>query len=276
MQVRTRTWFTFVVAAAAIFLLGSRFAVFDPLENATLSFTAPIESGLSNATRPVATFVNNLTDVSSVSDKNQALTEENERLKAQVVRLQDAEAELQQLQQQLKIRQPRGGDAFVAAKVFAREPSNSSDVIAIDRGTSDGLTLGMIALTRQGSLIGTVTEVLDDVAWVTLISDPTSAVSATVQASKVQGIVAGSTDGTLTMEFVDRTADVARGDLVVTSAVGGSYPPGELVGEVVDVGQTPQELFKSVTVQPLADLSNIESVIVLTSFEPAQAPRGQP
>jgi rod shape-determining protein MreC len=134
----------------------------------------------------------------------------------------------------------------------------------------------MIALTRQGSLIGTVTEVLDDVAWVTLISDPTSAVSATVQASKVQGIVAGSTDGTLTMEFVDRTADVTKGDLVVTSAVGGSYPPGELVGEVVDVEQTPQELFKSVTVQPLADLSHIESVIVLTSFEPAPAPPSQP
>ena len=272
MQVRTRTWFAFVVAAALLFMGASRFGFFDPLENAVMTVAAPIESGLRDATRPFADFVNNLTDVNRLSDENQALKDENERLKAQVARLQETDTELQQVRQLINLRPPREGDAFLGASVFAREPSNLKDMIAIDRGSSDGLAEGMVVLTRQGTLVGSITQVLDDVSWVTLITDPSSAVSTIVQASRVQGVVAGSTDASLTMEFVERTADVKEGDLVITSGLSGKFPPGELVGGVVGVESTPEELFQSVQVQPLADLASLEAVLVLTSFLPAEVP----
>lgn len=88
--------------------------------------------------------------------------------------------------------------------------------------------------------------------------------------SRVQGVVAGSTDGNLTMEFVEGTADVNAGDLVLTSGIGGSYPPGEVIGKVTNVERTAQELFQSVRVEPLAALERLESVLVLTSFVPQQ------
>lgn len=271
MQVRTRTWFAFVVMASMLFLVSSRFAFFDPLENAVQSTVAPVEAALGDLTQPLADFVNNLTDINRLTDDNQALSEENERLRAQVARLQESDTELQQLKQLLNVRTRNPNDTFVDAEVFAREPSNLKDMIAINRGQSDGVEKGMVVLTRQGTLLGSVTSVLDDVAWVTLIIDPSSAVSATVQASRVQGVVAGSTEGSLTMEFVERTADVKEGDLVITSGVAGNYPPGEVIGAVVNVERQPQELFQSVHVEPLADLSRLEGVLVLTSFRAADA-----
>ena len=274
MHVRTRTWLSVVVLASLLFIAASRLAIFDPLENAVLSVAAPIESALRSASRPVADFVNNLTDINRLSDENQSLREENERLTAEAARLRETERELQQLEQLLNLRGGRPEDRFVAAHVFAREPNNQQDMIAIDRGRADGLEEDMIVLTQQGSLVGTVSRVLDDVAWVTLITDSSSAVSAAIQASRVQGVVVGSTDGTLTMEFVEETADVKEGDLVLTSGIGGSYPPGELIGLVGEGDRAAQELSQAVHVQPLADPSRLETVLVLTSFLPLAA--GQP
>lgn len=274
MHVRTRTWFGVIVAASLLFIAGSRFAFFDPLENAVLSVVGPVESALRDASRPLADFVNNLTDINRLSDENQALREENERLKGEVSGLREAETELQQLRQLLDVRGDRPEESFIEASVFASEPSNLKDAIAIDRGRADGVEEGMVVLTRQGSLIGSVTRALEDVAWVTLITDPSSAVSAVIQESRAQGVVAGSVDGTLTMEFVAETADVKEGDLVFTSGVGGRHPPGELIGQVVGVERTAQELFQSVEVQSLADLSRLERVLVLASFLPKEA--GEP
>ncbi len=268
MQVRTRTWLSVVVVASLLFLAASRFAIFDPLENTAQSLTAPIESALQDATRPAADFVNNLTDINRLTSETQTLREEKERLLAEVARLQEAEQELHQVQQLLELRGTGTGDSFIAANVFAREPNNLQNRIAIDRGRADGLREGMIVLTKQGSLVGTISRVLDDVAWVTLITDPSSAVSGLIQASRVQGVIVGAADGTLTMEFVEETADVKEGDLVLTSGIGGRHPTGELIGQIVDVERSAQELFQAVRVQPLADLSRLEGVLVLDSFLP--------
>jgi rod shape-determining protein MreC len=271
MRVRTRTWFSFVVIASLLFMAASRFGIFDPLQNASLNVSAPVESALRDATAPLADFVNNLTDTHRLSEENLSLRQENERLKSEVASLRENEAELNDLRSLLNVRGVRQGESFVEAHVFAQEPGNQKRRIAIDRGTNDGVQEGMIVLTRQGSLVGSVSRALSDVAWVTLVSDQSSAASAVVQESGAQGVVAGSLDGTLTMEFVAETADVKEGDLVVTSGVGGNHPAGELIGQVTKVERAAQELFQSVRVQPLADLSHLEDVVVLTSFLPKAA-----
>lgn len=271
MRVRTRAWFGFVVAASLLFMAGGRLAFFEPMENAALSVSAPIESTLRGVSRPVADFVNNLTDVTRLTDENRGLRAENERLIQETARLREVELENQQLRQLLDVRGSSEEEIFVAAGVFARESSNAKDTLAIDRGREDGLQEGMIVLTPQGSLVGSISRVLDDFAWVTLITDPDSAVSALIQESRAQGVVAGGADGTLTMEFVVETADVKEGDLVLTSGLGGRHPAGEVIGKVVEVDGTAQELFQEVRVQPLADLSRLESVLVLGSYLPQEA-----
>lgn len=270
MRVRTRTWFGFVVVASLLLVAAGQFAFLKPLESAVVDVASPIESGLRSVTRPAADFVNNLTDVNRLSEDNQALREENERLVAEIARLREAEREVQQLSQLLNLREARPDDIFVAASVFARDPSNVKDTIAIDAGQSDGLQEGMVVLTRQGSLVGTIDRVLDNAAWVTLITDPTSAVSARIQESRAEGVVAGAADGSLTMEFVQETADVKAGDLVLTSGIGGRHPAGELIGQVVEVEGTGPELFQEVRLQSLADLSQLEKVLVLASFLPQE------
>jgi rod shape-determining protein MreC len=70
------------------------------------------------------------------------------------------------------------------------------------------------------------------------------------------------------MEFVGQGAVVKSGDFVITSGVGGGYPPNVVIGRVSGVTKTEQDLFQHVRVDHLASLSGLENVLVLTSFVP--------
>jgi rod shape-determining protein MreC len=256
----------FVVGIALIAM--SKAGALGPLENAVLTVISPVEKGLRNASDPVAEWLTNLGELNDLSSENKELRAENERLKGEVTRLRENESRLQELEKLLQVEQAYPDQEFLAASVLAKDPSNLKEVIAIDRGKGDGVREGMVVVTEGHSLVGTVTTVLDAYSWVTLITDPNSAVSAMVQESRAQGVVTGSYSRQLSIEFVAQGAAVKEGDVVITSAIGGHYPPGLVMGRVTAVQSTPQELFKKVAVEPLASLARLETVLVLTSFVP--------
>jgi rod shape-determining protein MreC len=270
MTARTLAWTGFIAIAAFVLLAANRLTVLDPVQNLTLNVTAPVQSALRNATRPVADWVNNITDASGLSRDNQALRDENERLTNELARAREDSVQRQNQSDLDAVRTHFPADTFLAASVVSREASNVRSVVAIDRGRSDGIKEGMIVLTEGRSLVGTVSKVYDGYAWVMLITDPKSAVSALVQESRAEGVVAGNYDGALNMEFVGQAAAVKQGDFVLTSGVGGGYPQGIVIGRVSTVQKTDQDLFQNVHVDHLASLSNLDHVLVLTSFTPVR------
>ncbi len=269
MTARTFAWTGFLAIAAFMLMVASRFTLLDPVENFTLTVTEPLQSALSGATRPVADWVNNVTDAGALSAENKRLREENERLTNELSLAREDAVELQNLKDLGAVREQFPGDAFLNAKIVARDASNVRAVVAIDRGKSDGVEEGMIVVTKGRSLVGTVSKTFDDYAWVTLITDPKSAVSAMVQESRAEGVVAGDYGGDLIMEFVGQGAMVKEGDFVITSGVGGGYPANVVIGRIGKIARREQELFQQVQVDPLAALAGLEYVMVMTSFEPA-------
>jgi rod shape-determining protein MreC len=267
---RTGVW-TLVVMALAVFLLTlAKAGVLGPMENVVLTVFSPLQNALTRASEPAADFISNIRRTGELSDENQALRAENERLNAEVARLREDETRLQQLTQLLQVKEAHPEEQFLVANVFARDPSNVKEMIAIDRGKRDGVREGMVAVTEGGSLVGRITRVYDDYAWATLITDPDSAVSSMVQESRAQGVVSGSYSRRLTMEFLLQASTVNEGDMVLTSGIGGDFPPGLIIGRVSAVASSRQEIFKDVAVEPLASLSRLETVLVLTSFTPLQ------
>lgn len=257
-----------MVALGLGLLLASRVAMLDPIQNLTLTVSSPIQDKLRDIARPVADVVNNWTDINGLRDENRRLRAENERLQSDVARLRENEVRIQQLEQLLGVEATFRDQQFLAANVVARDADGFRQAVAIDRGRSDGVLEGMVLVTQGNALVGKVTRVLDNYAWVTLITDPDSAVSAMTQESRAQGVVAGSHRGSLQMEFVGQEAVVRDGDVVVTSGVGRTFPPGIVVGRVTGVEKRQQEMFQRVQVEPLASLSQLETVLVITSFLP--------
>ncbi len=268
MTARTLAWTSFIAIAAFVLMAANRLTVLDPVENLALNVTSPVQRMLSGATRPFADWANNVTDAGALSDDNRRLREENERLTNELARAREDAIQQQTAQDLEAVRRDFPEDTFLTADVVARDSSNVQAIMAINSGTSDGVREGMIVVSEGRSLVGTVTKTFDDYSWITLITDPKSAVSSIVQESRADGVVSGNYDGSLVMEFVGQGATVKEGDFVTTSGVGGRYPTGIVIGRIADVQSTDQDLFQKVHVDHLASLSKLEQVMVLTSFVP--------
>lgn len=271
-------WLVTVVSVSLISILLSHQRALDPLENLSLRITSPLEGGLRDLADPVSDLFEGIADRGDLVRENERLREELERLQVQSAAQQDAELRISELEEALGVAQSRPEDQFLVANVIAQDPSGLKRAIAIDRGASDGLDEGMVVLSRGGSLIGTVSRAYSDFAWVRLITDPDSAVNAQVEAaaldseagSAVRGVATGDLRRGLVLDLLPPDSPVAEGSLVTTSGLGGNYPRALLIGGVSSVEERPQASFKKASVEPAADLSSLEVVLVLTSFQPAR------
>ena len=133
--------------------------------------------------------------------------------------------------------------------------------VLIDRGRNHGVHSGMPLISELG-VVGLVTATSRNAAKGMLLLDRQSAVSAVVQRSRDRGVVRGTGDG-LVFEFVGRDADVAPGDLLITSGLGGVFPKGLRIGVVATVEEASAQLQREATVDPVVDFGRLEQVFVM-------------
>lgn len=304
-------WLATVTAVSLVSIVLSNLRGLDTLQSLSLTAMGPMESQMRDAASPVNDFVHGITDRGDLVREVERLREENEQLKAQIAAEQDAQLRVEVLEAALGVKEGRTEDQLLAANVIAEDPSPLKRLIAIDRGISDGIDEGMVVLSGQGTLVGTVSRAYEDFAWIRLITDPDSAVNAqvnvattqpdtgppevltpdtnasptpspspsptpapgvevTAEGSFVRGVAEGDIRQGLLLDLLPSDAAIRDGSLVVTSGLGGNYPRGILLGSITDVQERPQSPFKQALVEPAANLSALDTVLVLISFEPAR------
>ncbi len=116
-----------------------------------------------------------------------------------------------------------------AAEIIAAGASPDFRTLTIDKGTSDGVGADMAVIAPAG-VVGRVVMPSRRAAKVQLLIDRNAAAGALVERSRAQGVVTGTGDERLSMEYVSEVADVIVGDLVVTSGIDGIYPKGYVIG----------------------------------------------
>jgi len=224
--------------------------VLAPVGHAGYAVTTPI--------RAAGSWVRDLTV--SRSDL-ETLRQQNAEMRARLVALEEARQENERLRELVGFVEARELDAL-GARVIGRPATLWEGVITIDRGTEEGVAVGMPVLAAQG-LIGQIVEAGPHSSRVRLITDQRSGVAAMLQATRAEGVVNGSLGGELTLDYVSRETTVTVGDVVLTSGMGGVYPKGLIIGEVTDVQLNDADLFPRIRVRPSAALAGLEEVVVL-------------
>ncbi len=259
-------WVGAMVALALLLTAAGQTGLLDPFQSVFLDVTAPVSRGLTAVFRPIASFLSDAGSLNDLQDENRQLRIENEQLQNKLVSVQRDAERAKELEEALRITQQSSAETRVAASIVNRVSTPFDAVVSIDRGSSAGIGVAMVVLSSQGTLIGTVTKVFGDSAFVRLITDSRSKVNAQVQESKVDGIVKGTPGRGLAFDLAQ--AEIKAGDTIVTSGLGGNYPPGLPIGKVSEVSGTVQDLFRTVKVEPFVRLSTATTVLVLTSFTP--------
>ncbi|MDZ4181099.1 MAG: rod shape-determining protein MreC [Coriobacteriia bacterium] len=233
---------------------------------AVQAITAPVSAVGDFAFSPVRAFSAWVGGFGVSRGEAQALRDQNAQLRTRVAELEEARLENERLSRLLGFVEAGELDA-VGARVIGRPATAWEGTLLIDRGTRDGVEVGMPVLAPEG-LLGQTVEVTERSAKVRLITDQRSGVAGILQPTRAEGIISGSIDGRLSMDFVSREITVTVGDVVLTSGMGGVYPKGLLIGEVSSFSLQDNDLFPKIGVRPSARFAGIEEVIVLTGAPP--------
>jgi rod shape-determining protein MreC len=261
------SWWVATMIGFALFLaLAGQVGVLNPFQGLFLRTTSPIESVLNGVFRPVAALLSDAGEVGDVRDENSRLRLENEDLRNQVAELQQNSEDIKGLRDALALTQGDTSVKYVAADVVHRDASPFTDVVTINRGSSDGIEVGMVVVSTKGTLMGKVTKVTSANAFVRLITDTQSKVSAEIVLTGADGSVKGTPNRGLTFDLAQ--GEIQVGDEIVTAGLGGGFPRGLPIGRVSEVSGTSQDLYKKVTVEPGVRVGTAENVLVRTDFIP--------
>ncbi len=255
----------FLVAAGLIALaLGG---YLSPLSRILLSPAVAAQTWLTTRFNAIQDFVSAPQDTARLRQRNAELEAQVSQLQTQIVELQQSLAETNVLSALVDFARAAPQNRYQAAAVIARDPSPFLHYIIINRGSDAGLRRGMPVVTQQG-LIGRIAAVTAGAARVQLLTDPASTVNVRMEPNQAQAVLLGQITGDIVLDMIPQNANVQPGDLVLTSGLGGGYPPNLLVGQVTSIRSRDQEIFQRAAVQPAVDFTRIEIVLVITNFRP--------
>ena len=261
--------------AAAIAVLLSVMAYFSTnsaaLPNAAGIVAAPFRAAAAAIRTTLGDWKDYLTEFDQLKEENRQLKLELAEKEAILRQAELDREENARLRKLAELREQRRDLHFESARILAQDDSNWSSLLTINKGTAHGIQTGNCVVTEEGYLIGIVTEAGLNWATVRTILDSGSSIGALVfrsgASAVAQGDFAPMGQGRLSLTYLGTDPDLAFGDLIVTSGLGGYYPAQLVIGSVEEVRSSDDGLDQVAVVRPAAELEDLEQVFVITSFD---------
>ena len=157
----------------------------------------------------------------------------------------------------------------IIAEIVAKSPQNFYKTLIVNRGTKSGVRKWMPVIAYQEGvkcIVGKVIDVQPYSARITPLIEQTSYIGAMLKDSRYSGILVGQSpiSENCLIQYIDRRVEMKYGDIVVTSGMGGVFPKGIMIGEVVSVSKKRYGIFQEAMVQPKVNLGRLEEVYIIT------------
>jgi rod shape-determining protein MreC len=223
----------------------------------------PFQSGVHSLLQPVGDFLYGALNYQVLQRQNQLLRQQVADDQAAAVQAAGEQARAAQVLAQENLVY-LAAIPSVAAQVVDLGSANFEQTVELDRGSANGLSVGE-PVVSAGGLIGSITSVSSHLATVTLLDDPSVTVGVRVLHSGVVGAAVGEGQGDpLQVEDINVGEHVRRGDDLVTSGLQlEHFPAGIPVGRVASVSSPTGALQLAISVDPFANLVNVQFVRVL-------------
>lgn len=197
------------------------------------------------------------------------LEEENESLRTQQLMQQVQLQKLAALEaENIRLRELLDSSFKVGEKVLIAELMSVNldpykHQIVINKGELHGVYPGQPLLDARG-VMGQIVHAGPYTSTAMLITDTSHAIPVQVNRNGLRTIAIGTgTINRLELPYIPNNADIRPGDLLITSGLGGHFPPGYPVAEVTTVQHDPGHTFSQVAATPLAELNRSREVLLV-------------
>lgn len=210
---------------------------------------------------PFAEIKNRLTQLTSVAEENRELREALTQASVTIAMYEEANRENERLRSVLGF-EPPPGYTLLPAEVLSIAGTPLPMSAVINLGENDSIYVNQPVINQQG-LIGRVSSVAPDYATVQLLTDPSNRVAARMASSREMGIIKYTVSDGMILDNFPIQGTIAIRDTILSSGLGGVYPPGLMVGTVAQVIRPEQEPFCEVRVNPAVNFYSIDELFLL-------------
>ncbi|MBC7246944.1 MAG: rod shape-determining protein MreC [Actinobacteria bacterium] len=246
--------------------------LFHRLQRFSMDVVSPLQKGMKKVFGPVRDGIAFLLDLGRARGERDRLKEEVKDLEEKVHELEETKRENEMLREMISVKEANPELEFLVVDVIGANPDAWEQTILIGAGYSDGLKEYMAVLSEDGSLVGRIILCTSQSSVVQLITDEESAVGAKLQRNSEMGVLRGEGGGKVHLELLNQDADVRTGDMVVSSGLGGTCPAGIPIGVITEIGEKQADLSVGIIIQPRANMTRLDKVMVVMSPQPSTAP----
>lgn len=257
-----------VIALVTVAVLG----LLSQAENSPVSTAVNFASGWLFRLTASATASADSATKEELAAEAEALRRENASLRRQLADYIDVKKENEQLWSYFKLKKENPSYQIVPATVIRRDANDDFYAFTLDIGTAVGVRLNAPVITENG-LVGWVSQADAVSCRVKTVLSPDT--KAGVQGKKTgdSGILSGSAtlcaQNLTGMNALAEDHQLQKGDMIVTSGVGGVYPSGLLVGEVQSIEFNKYDATRRAVIKPYEDVRHVTAAAVITGFEAA-------
>lgn len=198
--------------------------------------------------------------------ENERLKEKNEALEKELTlnRLNDTELkELRALYKVLNVSGIPDDRDIVAANIVSYEGSGSYDIFTVDVGSEAGVERNTVVISGEG-LVGRVLDTGKGWSKIVATIDENNRVGLELRGPKTYlGICYGDGKGHLSGYLLDENAEAKEGQLVYTSGIGGIYPSGLIIGNVISSELSDASGLLSIQIRTVNDFKSLKKVGLL-------------
>lgn len=231
---------------------------------------APFQRAAAAVSNGVSSLWEKYTNIDAILEENEKLTTENAELRGQMVDYDKLKAENEAYKALTNIQEQHPEMSYVSSFVIGRDPLDSFYGFTLDQGSLDGVEVNDAITSDEGYLLGVVTEVDLTSCKVMTILHPSFNAAGVVSRTRDNGIITGSADyaadGLCILSNLARSTLSREGDQVITTGLGGVFPPDVLVGVIKEL--TPEASGKSTlaVIRPGADPRTVRHVFIITNY----------
>ncbi len=196
-------------------------------------------------------------------DENQRLHQEALVQNARLQRMAALEAENARLRALLDST-TKVDDSILIAEIVSVDMNPYRNMIVVNKGSDEGVYMGQAIIDADG-IVGQITRDRYYTAEAMLVTDVDHALPVELARNGLRSIAVGTGElNRLSLPFLPSNADVREGDLLVSSGLGGTFPPGYPVGVIRRVNSVTGQPFLEVDAEPAAALNRIREVLLVT------------
>ena len=231
---------------------------------------APFQRAAAAVSNGVSSLWEKYTNIDAILEENEKLTMENAELRGQMVDYDKLKAENEAYKAMTNIQEQHPEMSYVSSFVIGRDPLDSFYGFTLDKGSLDGVEANDAITSDEGYLLGVVTEVDLTSCKVMTILHPSFNAAGVVSRTRDNGIITGSADyaadGLCILSNLSRSTLTKANDQVITTGLGGVFPPDVLVGVVQEL--VPEASGKSTiaVLKPGADPRTVKHVFIITNY----------